>query len=93
MTLATVRKKISPILEQHRVKRASVFGSFATGHQKAHSDLDLIVQFSEKCSLLHLASLKVALEDALKRKVDLLTPKSIRKELKKHIARKMVKIL
>jgi len=93
MTLASVRKKISPILEQHRVKRASVFGSFATGRQKPRSDLDLIVQFSEKSSLLHLASLKIALEDAINRKVDILTPNAVHKKLKKHIAKKLIRIL
>ena len=62
-----------PILKQHRVIRASVFGSFARGTQRPESDLDLLVELPKGTSLFDLGGLYMDLKDALGRKVDVLT--------------------
>jgi hypothetical protein len=62
---------IRPILSRHPIRRAELFGSFATGEATASSDVDILVEFIEPISLLAFVGLKLELEDALQRKVDL----------------------
>jgi predicted nucleotidyltransferase len=42
MNIAEIKKNITPICERERVKKAILFGSYATGHQSDRSDVDLI---------------------------------------------------
>lgn len=41
--LERIAERLRPIFEQHRVRRATVFGSLARGESSRRSDLDLIV--------------------------------------------------
>lgn len=74
-----------PILRRYDVARASIFGSLARGEITKHSDIDLLVEFKGQKSLLDLAGLKIALEKALKTKVDVLTYNSLHPLLKDKI--------
>jgi predicted nucleotidyltransferase len=65
------------VLRNHGVKRASFFGSVARGEAKEDSDIDLLIEFEGRKSLLDLAGLKIELEELLDRKVDVLTYKSL----------------
>ena len=70
------RKMIS-ILVRCKAKKIEVFGSYARGEEIPESDIDIIVEFSERKSLLDLVRIERELSDALGVKVDLLTEKSI----------------
>ena len=59
-----------PILKRYRVKKAALFGSIARGTAKPTSDIDFLIEPPEQFSLMDLAGLKVDLEDANKRSVD-----------------------
>jgi hypothetical protein len=67
-----------------------VFGSYSRGEQKERSDIDILVRFSKRKSLIDLVRIERQLSEVLKRKVDLVTEgsvspymiDSIRKELK-----------
>ncbi len=65
------------ILTRHGVKKIAVFGSYARGEANPQSDLDVLVEFEDRKSLLDLVSIELELSDALKLKVDLLTEKAI----------------
>jgi len=93
MELEGLKNKIIPILERYEVKRAAFFGSFVRGEQKKESDIDLLVEFKGEKSLLDLAGLKIELEDALHRKVDVLTYKSLHPLLKERILKEQKVIL
>ncbi|MFQ6135883.1 MAG: nucleotidyltransferase family protein [Candidatus Hydrothermarchaeales archaeon] len=80
-----IRKKILPILRRYDVTRAAIFGSFVRGESKEGSDIDLLVEFKGEKSLLDLAGLKIALEELLKMKVDVLTYNSLHPLLKERI--------
>lgn len=54
-----------------------LFGSFARGEATAKSDVDLLVRFSKRKSLLDLVRIERELSDTLGRNVDLLTEASI----------------
>ena len=80
-----IRKKILPTLRQYDVTKAAIFGSFARGKTAKRSDIDLLVEFKGEKSLLDLAGLKIALQDLLKKKVDVLTYNSLHPLLKDRI--------
>jgi hypothetical protein len=87
-----LKEKIIPILKANGVVRSSVFGSFARGEDTPESDIDLLIELKKPKGLLFLAGLKFDLEDNLKRKVDLLTYRSINPRLKKYIYKDEIKI-
>ena len=70
-------EKLIHILKKHHAKKIEIFGSYARGEQKETSDLDVIVEFEKRKSLLELVGIEQELEDALGIKVDLLTRASI----------------
>lgn len=68
---------VSLYLKKHGAKKISVFGSFSREKQNDESDLDLIVEFTERKSLLEIIRIERELSEKLNIKVDLLTEKSI----------------
>ena len=66
-----------------------VFGSMARGEGNQKSDIDLIVRFSKRKSLLALVRLERELSTALGRKVDLLTEAAISPYLRDAILKDM----
>ena len=89
-----MRALIVSILKKNGVKKASLFGSFARGEATTKSDLDLLIEFrGKKKDLLDHISLMQELEEALHRKVDLLTYKYIHPNLRERILSEQVRIL
>ena len=88
-----IREKILDALKQNDVKRASLFGSAVRGELTDESDIDILVEFEGRKSLLDLVSLKLELEEMLKRKVDVLTYNSLHPLLKDRILREQEVIL
>ncbi|RLG24086.1 hypothetical protein DRN76_04465 [Methanosarcinales archaeon] len=88
-----IREKILNALKQNDVKRASLFGSVVRGELTDKSDIDILVEFKGKKSLLDLVGLKLELEEMLKRKVDILTYNSLHPLLKDRILREQEVIL
>ncbi|CAD6491841.1 MAG: Nucleotidyltransferase domain protein [Candidatus Argoarchaeum ethanivorans] len=88
-----IREKILNALKQNDVKRASLFGSVVRGELTDESDIDILVEFKVRKSLLDLVSLKLELEEMLKRKVDVLTYNSLHPLLKDRILREQEVIL
>jgi len=72
-----MEQKIVDFLVPHNVARIAVFGSYARGEERPDSDLDLMVTFRERTSLLKQVALEQELSEILGVKVDLLTEKSI----------------
>lgn len=94
MTIEELKKKIKPILVQYDVKKAGVFGSAARGEQKPDSDVDILVEIGKKSlSVLDFVGIKLELEDALGRRVDLVEYSTIKPLLKKQILSEEVSII
>jgi predicted nucleotidyltransferase len=68
---------IERICARNDVALLRVFGSAARGKDTAASDLDLLVEFTKPKSLFDLVGLEQEFEDALGRKVDLVTLASL----------------
>ena len=88
-----VREKIIDILHRNDVRRASFFGSIVRGEMTDQSDVDLLVEFEGRKSLLDLSGLKIELEDALGRKVDVVTYRSLHPLLRERILAEQVPII
>lgn len=69
--------KLQELLRRNDVTMAGIFGSTATGRATAQSDIDLLVRFSKRKSLLELIRLEREISTALGRKIDLLTESAI----------------
>ncbi|VVB96836.1 Nucleotidyltransferase domain protein [uncultured archaeon] len=91
--IVEIRDKILNALKRNDVKRASLFGSVVRGELTDESDIDILVEFRGKKSLLDLAGLKLDLEEVLERKVDVLTYNSLHPLLKDRILREQEVIL
>jgi predicted nucleotidyltransferase len=63
----------------------SVFGSVARGEARPDSDVDVLVEFDGPATFDRYTQVKFLLEDALNRRVDLLTLPGIRPELRSAI--------
>ena len=77
MNKQEIFEKIIKFLKNEGAKRISVFGSYVRGEEKRKSDIDIIVEFSERKSLLELVRIERELSEFLGIKVDLLTEQSI----------------
>ena len=68
-----LRQIITPIAQKHGVKSVSLFGSYSRGTASADSDVDLKIEKGQLNSLFQLSGFRLAVEDALKLSVDLIT--------------------
>ena len=68
-----LRQIIAPIAQEHGVESVSVFGSYSKGAASAGSDVDLKIEKGRLRSLFQLSGFRLAVEDALKLPVDLVT--------------------
>ncbi len=88
-TLPFNDQKLIEICRQNDVAQLGVFGSVARGEANEQSDVDLLVEFSKPKSLLGLIDLEQQLEDALGRKVDLLTKAALSPYLRDRILKEL----
>lgn len=86
-----IQKGVSEVIARGQyagiVKKISLFGSYLRGDAKEDSDVDLLVELDPSAcvGLFQFIGIKLALEDKLKKKVDLLTPEAISPYLKEDI--------
>lgn len=85
MTVEEVREKASPILEQHGVTYAAVFGSLARGEDSPQSDVDMLVRLGRPTGMVGYMRLIESLEQCLNRKVDLVTEQSLNKHVRPYV--------
>jgi len=79
--------ELTEICRRNDVSMLGIFGSVARGEATAQSDVDLLVEFSKRKSLLSVISLERQLSGALGRKVDLLTEAALSPYLRSRILR------
>ena len=89
MNREDVFKKLASLLRDRGAVKVAVFGSYVKGKEKPDSDIDVIVEFAERKSLLELVRIEREVTEALGIKVDLLTEKSISPYMIDSIKREM----
>ncbi|MDR1896749.1 MAG: nucleotidyltransferase domain-containing protein [Prevotellaceae bacterium] len=89
MYLDDYKNSLTEFCRQNRVKTLYVFGSVLTGNFNGESDIDILVDIDASDPLVYADSyfnLKFALQDLLKRPIDLLEEKAVRNPfLREHI--------
>ena len=73
------------IQERYHVRSLALFGSFARDESSVESDVDVLVDFKKGASLFDLTGLGCFLEDALQKKVDVVSRKALRKEISESV--------
>ena len=91
--IAQIKRSILPILERYDVSKAALFGSTVTDQMRADSDIDILVQIDSDISLLEFVGLKIKLEEALNRNVDLGEYETIKPLLRESILKEQEIIL
>jgi predicted nucleotidyltransferase len=87
-----LKKRILPILATYGVAKAALFGSVVRDDFSAKSDIDILVEFTERKSLLDVIGLEQDIEDQIGRDVDLVTYNSLHRLLKDKILAEQVPI-
>jgi len=78
------------IKKEFKVKEIHLFGSFVRGEAKKKSDVDVLVDFKEGADLFDLIGLSLYLEKKLKKKVDVVPKRALRKEIKSSILKEAI---
>lgn len=94
ITLVDISTAVSRVLPRYDVREAYLFGSFARGEQKPKSDIDLRIVCGGSMTFGMLYELTLELEEALVRKVDIVTnpPEHMRPAFRKSIEQDEVRI-
>ena len=74
---AEERKTIRERLRAEDANYVAVFGSYARGEETRTSDVDVLVRFSVRKSLLEIARIERELADALGKPVELVTERAL----------------
>lgn len=88
----TLRSLDREIKKEYKAEVIGLFGSYTRGEQKEGSDIDILVRFSEGATLLDFVGLANFLEEKLKIKVDIVSERAVRPELKEQILSEVVTV-
>ncbi len=84
-----ILRRYKPLLrERFKVKEIGVFGSYVRGEQSEESDVDIIVEFYAPIGW-EFIDLKEFLEEILGKKVDLVTVKALKPQLRDKILKEV----
>lgn len=89
-----VLKKLDKLLPElkrnYKVKEIGLFGSVVRDEYKTGSDIDFLVDFEKGADLFDLSALGIFLEDEFGSKVDIVSKRAVRDELKSSIFSEVV---
>ncbi|MCI2429271.1 nucleotidyltransferase family protein [Candidatus Acetothermia bacterium] len=79
----------SELQVHYKVRELGLFGSFVRGEQREASDIDILVEFDDTADLFDVVRLANFLEEQLKRKVDIVSRRALRPELREQVLREV----
>ena len=92
-TVQDLAEAVLPILREHGISRAGVFGSRSRGDFRPDSDLNLLIELPEEASLFDLVGLELDISDRLGIKAHAVTYNSLHRLLRDRILADEVRIL
>lgn len=90
--LDRLKIEVPTLRRRFGVRNLALFGSVARDQARENSDLDLLVTFEEKADFDRFMGLKLYLEDAFNRPIDLVTQGALRPELRPRIERECIDV-
>jgi len=87
-----IREHQEEIRTRFRAEVIGLFGSVARGEGGSESDVDILVRFDEGASLFELVALGDFLEEKLGCKVDIVSDRAVKPELRESIMRDLVRV-
>ena len=87
-----LRRSRAEIALDYRASIKGIFGSIARDEARPDSDVDVLVQFEEDASVFDLVGLADFLEENLNRKVDIVSVRAVREEIRPAIERDLIKV-
>ncbi len=84
-----IKKNMDELRQKYNVSKMGIFGSFSREEANDNSDIDVLVEFSKPIDIFEFLSLKEHLEFVLGRRIDLVTEKALRPQLKENILREV----
>ena len=75
-----------------KLKIKGIFGSYARGDESEKSDIDILVEFEKGASLLDMIDIGNYLEEKLNNKVDIVSERALRNELKPYVYKDLIAI-
>ena len=73
LTIKQIRERVKTIAMQHKIKEVYLFGSYSRGEANRNSDVDLYCDKGDVDTLWKLSAFADELEEALGKKVDIVT--------------------
>ena len=73
LTIKQIKQRIKPVIEKHKIDEVYLFGSYARGEANGNSDVDIYCSSGDIKSLINLVEFSEELENALDKKVDVVT--------------------
>jgi predicted nucleotidyltransferase len=92
--ISTYQEKIiKDTITPYKPGLVGVFGSYARNENNTESDLDILVDLNDEINLLDIIGIEQTLEDKLGIKVDLVTLRSVKPELKNYIEKDLIRLV
>ena len=87
-----LQKHLPELQKQFSVKSLGLFGSYVRGQQRAHSDLDILVNFDELPSLIKFIRLEDRLSELTGLEIDLVMEDGLKPNIGKRVLKEVVRI-
>jgi uncharacterized protein len=91
-TTAEIKARFEKIAAKYGIEEAYLFGSYARGDATKKSDVDIFVKEGKIQTLLQLCGFRLDVQDALKKKIDIVLEGGTNTEFEKSIGKELLKI-
>ncbi|MEL6562337.1 MAG: nucleotidyltransferase family protein [Bacteroidota bacterium] len=88
--LALLRKHLNQLKADYPIGKIGIFGSYAKGRQTSSSDLDILIEFSDRVTLFRMGGLQQELSKLFGMSVDLVPEDSIKPLIREEIINSVV---
>ncbi|WP_292461655.1 nucleotidyltransferase family protein [Methanolobus sp.] len=90
IVLGRLNEMLPELKRNYKVKEIGLFGSVVRNESKPGSDIDFLVEFEKGADLFNLVALGILLEEEFESKVDIVSKRTVRNELKSRIFSEVV---
>jgi len=78
-------RQLTAFCKKNDISYVGIFGSFSRGEERSNSDIDILIDFNQKKSLMEIGGIQYDLQEKLGRSVDLVSMGNIKPDIKKYI--------